>query len=361
MCGKAICEALPALVPRRSHAKQCADNFLAVGAVRRVFNLALHWMTGSVSSAQDFLAGGSTLTLVLALTSPESIWLLSDRRLSYAGRAPKEDGVKLTIVECADGDALLGYCGLGATGRGMQPSAWMANALRGQNVPMEIALGILANTMQAEMPAHLAQMPDGLAAHSIVAPAFVDGEARLYSIDMALKPDRKGYHFRYTRHIVDDGSTRPMRLGMGGSGAHHISIDDEWSRELLRLQNAYDRGAISAYPVADALARLNEMVCARDPFVGPGCVVGWRNRKGGRLKGGGGTQAYLSGKRIALETIIPCVAHGMDVAALMQVTMQFMAPVFNALNGGQEECALDEEGLSAAVARLPAGPDGNLR
>jgi hypothetical protein len=55
------------------------------------------------------------VTLVVAVTGPESIWLLADRRLSYAARPPKDDGRKIMFLETTDGVAILGYAGLGAT------------------------------------------------------------------------------------------------------------------------------------------------------------------------------------------------------------------------------------------------------
>jgi hypothetical protein len=35
---------------------------------------------------------GGFVTLILTVTGPETIWLLADRRLSYKGRSPKDDG-----------------------------------------------------------------------------------------------------------------------------------------------------------------------------------------------------------------------------------------------------------------------------
>ena len=73
------------------------------------------------------------VTLVLALHGREALWVVTDRRLSYGtGRPPKDDAVKVMGLETTDGVALLAYAGLGMTPRGMQPSDWMSNVLRGR-------------------------------------------------------------------------------------------------------------------------------------------------------------------------------------------------------------------------------------
>ena len=50
--------------------------------------------------------------------------MLGDRRLSYQGRPPKEDGRKMMFLETTDGVAILGYAGLGATAKGTEPADW---------------------------------------------------------------------------------------------------------------------------------------------------------------------------------------------------------------------------------------------
>lgn len=73
------------------------------------------------------------MTLIMAVTGPESIWLLADRRLSYADHSPKDDARKVMFLESTDGAAILGYAGLGATARGTEPADWMSAVLRGRN------------------------------------------------------------------------------------------------------------------------------------------------------------------------------------------------------------------------------------
>jgi len=125
------------------------------------------------------------MTLIATVNGRESIWMLADRRLSYQGRPPKEDGRKMMFLETTDGVAILGYAGLGATAKGTEPADWMSAVLRGRKLPLEQALGELAGAMQRQYPSHLIRFPKNVpASHNILIPAFVDAEVRLYTIDL---------------------------------------------------------------------------------------------------------------------------------------------------------------------------------
>ena len=76
------------------------------------------------------------MTLVVTINGPETIWVLTDRRLSSKGKAVKEDALKVMFLETTDGVAILGYCGLGATANQTEPSNWMSAVSRGRNLPL---------------------------------------------------------------------------------------------------------------------------------------------------------------------------------------------------------------------------------
>jgi hypothetical protein len=210
------------------------------------------------------------LTLILAINGRESIWMLADRRLSFRGHPPREDGRKVMFLETTDAVAILGYAGLGATARGTEPADWMSAVLRGRNLPLERSLDELAGALRRQFPKHLQRLPKGVhAAHSILVPAFVGAEVRLYTIDMALAPDRKTCSFRYTRHIVGEFGPRPSRtprLGLAGSGATYLARDRHWVRNLMRLVRASDRQQVSPHAVADHLAGLNHRTISTRPM-----------------------------------------------------------------------------------------------
>jgi hypothetical protein len=89
----------------------------------------------------------------MTINGPETIWALTDRRLSYRILPPNDDGRKVMFLEATDGVAILGYCGLGATLRGTEPADWMSAVLRGRNLPLEQSLGVLAAAIETAPPA----------------------------------------------------------------------------------------------------------------------------------------------------------------------------------------------------------------
>jgi hypothetical protein len=306
----------------------------------------------------------SSMTLVVAMNGPETIWLLADRRLSLpSGRVVRDDGCKVMLLEATDGVAILGYAGLGATAQGTEPSDWMSAVLRGRNLPLEQSLGVLAEAMKKQLPRHMARMP-GPAAHDVIVPAFLGKELRLYSIDLAFAPDRKWY-FRYTRHVETQPSAPPreFRVAIGGSGALRLIRDRaEWTRNkrsLFHLIKACDRGRLSPYAVADRLAHLNNAVHLVDRTVGPRCMVVWRHRKGGVHKGGGAHQFYCGTTRETSTAAIPNIGAGRDVRAIINAMMPHMLKNLEAMRAGQP--ALNDDEMKAEFARLPYKPDEDLR
>lgn len=307
------------------------------------------------------------MTLIVAATGRESLWLLADRRLSYQGRDPKDDARKLMFLETKDGVAILGYSGLGETALGTEPADWMSAVLRGRLLSLEHSLGALADAIKKQIPPHLARLPKRASlAHNVIAPAFVDGEARLYTIDLEISPDRRSYRFRYTRHVTGrslPAKPRTPRLAIAGSGALYLMEHKTWMRDLLRVLKAYDRGQLSANAVADRFAALNGEVYdgLEDKTVGPRSIVAWRNREGGAHRGGGGHQCYTGTVRDASSPNLPNIGNGMDIRAIVDaITPHFMRNV-DALRTGQPAAELDKNQVDAELARLPDKPDDTLR
>lgn len=303
------------------------------------------------------------MTLILSVQGRESIWFLADRRLSYVGRDPKDDARKFMLLDTTDGTAILGYAGLGATALGTEPADWMSAVLRGRNLPLEQSLNELAETLKKQLPRHMLQMPGpNPPTHNVVVTAFINDEVRLYSIDLAFAADRKDSYFRYTRHF-NRASGRAPRIGIGGSGGQYLSQDKHWTRPLLRLVNAYDRGQVSARSVADHLASLNNKVHrgVPDKTVGPNCIVAWRNKKSGFHKGGGGHQSYNAEARDASSSSLPTIVNGMDLHAVAGVlASHWTKQAESMLLGGPAE-ELNEDEINEELARLPDKPDENLR
>jgi hypothetical protein len=254
----------------------------------------------------------SSVTLVVAVAGPKTIWLLADRRLSYGGgRPPKDDARKVMILETIDkGCAILGYSGLGATVRGTEPSDWMSAVLRGRHLLLEQSLGVLAKAMKREFPPHMLQLPGkGAPAHNIVVPAFLGGEPKIYKIGLACARDRKAHAFGYWRHDV--GTTL---VGVSGTGGAYLQRrGDEWRQALVRAVEANDSGKLSALAVADHFAKLNYGVSRgiQDKSVGTRCVVAWRHKAGG-----GSCAWYTRRTRDRRGPGLPLMASGVDRRAI---------------------------------------------
>jgi hypothetical protein len=310
------------------------------------------------------------LTLILTIQTGDSIWLVADRRLSAPGRRPIDDAIKATLVEVTDGIAMLGYAGLGATAFGSQPSQWVSNVLRGRHHPLEEMLNVVANAMKREFIPHLEGVRDTrLRRHSFVIPAFLNDRPRIYTIDMDHAAE--GYRFRYTRHIIG-GALTPLQVTVpiciAGSGAAALLRINGWKRPLLRLIAAYNQKKISGQTVAKHLAQIayRSHLETRDGTVGPECLVVWRNSKGSLHKGGG-SQKFFSHTERTKGASIPTIGDGMDLSALVKITMEETIPYFEkvhtALGLGEEPPKFDagQEEIKRRVSQLPSTPDEGLR
>lgn len=308
------------------------------------------------------------MTLIVTVNGPESIWMLADRRLSFNDRPPKDDGRKLMFLRTADGDAILGYTGLGATALGTEPADWMSAVLRGRNLSLEQSLACLAEAANRQLPRHVARLPvRGAPAHSIIASAFLGDKARLYTIDLEFARDRRRYRFRFTRHVHGKPTPKtsgPPLFAMGGSGASycsHLSRTTNWMPSVLCAVKAYDRGRISPHAVADCLANLNMEVHKGmpDQSVGPRCIVAWRQRKGGIHIGGGGHEFYTERRREGAG-VLPTICIGMDEAAVVGVLMPIFAERFKAVLEGAPAVHPTRDELNAALARISNKPEEDL-
>jgi hypothetical protein len=292
------------------------------------------------------------VTLVVADYGLESLWLLTDRRLSCDGVPVVEDARKVFVLDAADGVALLGYAGLGATALGTEPSDWMARVVRGPNLPLEVNLALLAEAIQHKFPPHLAAVPpeSRLSPHHVIAPAFRNGEGTFYMID--LLPGRDGYTHQFGKQTG--------RVLCGGSGASVLTTEKKWARELVSLVDGHDRGQVSAREVATYLAMINHRVHtqleeAGDRTVGSRCIVSYRFRQGG-----GGQEVFDGLTREENPAVrLPTVSVGMDINNLADVALPHMIKMFEAYRRG-ETAEIDKDAMNADLARMPHWPDDTL-
>jgi hypothetical protein len=267
------------------------------------------------------------MTLVVAAVSRQSIWLMTDRRISYRDGPPRDNAIKMLALETIDGMALLGYCGLGETVGGTEPGEWMARVLRGRRgVSLEHALGILRHAMEEQIPPHLHDV-NPLAEeeqHSVVAAAFLQKRPRLYSIDLVIHRPSRMKRSRFTswtrrdRHMGEAGPG----VGVGGSGVAAARPNGPWVKTLRKVLKAYARARISELGVAQHLAGLNlhvhKELLQSDRSVGAGCIVAWRTSSSGN-----GHQFFNGTTPINTPTV-PSISNGFDAGAIATVFMEHM-------------------------------------
>jgi hypothetical protein len=317
------------------------------------------------------------MTLIVAVTGSESIWLLADRRLSRRGCRPKDDARKIMFLETTDGVAILGYAGLGMTGNGAEPADWMSRVLRGRNLSLEQSLGVLAKAVQRQFPQHLNTMPVNDRQHFVVAPAFLRNEPRLYTIGLALAPDQTSYAVQYKCHwfrATPECPAKPNRLVTTGSGAFYLMQSDQMRDKrdtLIRLVRASDRGKVSPGAVADHLATLNHDVhlAMPDHSVGHRCTVAWRSRRQGIHRGATGNKSYTGPEPDTPSS--PCkpplatISTGWDMVAFGQALLRGpltkMMKAMQAREAGEPCQWPDNADIEEAVASLSFEPDEDLR
>lgn len=283
------------------------------------------------------------MTLVTALHGEKSVWLCTDRRLTYPTRA-RDDGCKVLQIAGTDGEALLGYAGLGASQGRTQPSAWMNDVLKDQHgLTIENQLGLIAQAMQTDMPRQLESMY-GPQAHHLLATAIVNNEPRLYGVSLELQDVGIAPKFIYTRFARTETGGPPPRLAFAGSGATHLPKGKTWARDIFRVVRAVEAGRVNPMAVADRLAALNAQISGKDPFVSPGCIVTWRLN-------GGGFQFFEGVKRVSQDIGLPAMANGMDVREIADMMAPLALKSFEAMKAGQP-ADLDAAAIQAGIDKI---------
>jgi hypothetical protein len=83
--------------------------------------------------------------------------------------------------------------------------------------------------------------------------------------------------------------------------------------------------------------------------------------KGGIHETGGAQQFYTGTTRDASSPGVPTIVTGMDLHAILRVSMPSFSEMIVALQTGQPIPVPDKDKVNAELARLPDSPDENLR
>ncbi len=196
------------------------------------------------------------MTLVLASVTRALVLLAVDRRITFDSRAPIDDATKLMRLETTDGKALLGYCGLGRTAMGTEPSAWMSRCLNGLKGPLESLLYKLGTDMASELVPHLRALPPPLRGpHKILIPCWHAARPRLYALGARHNPQAQRFEVKCVR-VVDrrslarDEPEAPQLVAVG-SGSAAMSRSREWTSQLRRAIRNFRRGRIGEMQTAN--------------------------------------------------------------------------------------------------------------
>jgi hypothetical protein len=307
------------------------------------------------------------MTLALAAFTKNSIWLLTDRRLTHSSGCVDDAGTKAIILSTGFDTALLGYAGLIRTALGMEPSVWMANTLTGRKLTLEQSLSVLVDALKARVGPHLSGHITELC---IVASAVVSGKPLFYGIGIGR--DSVGANRLIFQRFLPEMGTRQINtttlIKATGSGAVVLANAPEKLRELRRVLRAHERGDMTARRVADYMASLNAFIHSRTNSVGPSCIVIWRPVAAGTGDGG----AHLSFVGRSVEPSTPHVPHimgGNDMNAFCNLMFarlisagkvpESLQPSLLRMRGTGNE-VVNTGDLNAELAKLPDKPNDAL-
>ncbi len=293
------------------------------------------------------------MTLVLTINGPNTIWMLTDTRLSAEHRKPDDDGQKMVLFDGTDGRAMIGYAGLGRTTSGMEPSEWISNTLRGRLLSVEAALSVLAQELKVQLPNKLGPITK----HIVIATSIVDKEVRLYVIRTPT--------FKVEWLQVDDETKRAPRVLVEGSGAAALARNKRsWLRPLLGLVKQVDKERIRPETFAHRLSEINMLAHKKtiNGTVGPNCHVAWIHRDGSHEKV---KWARASSIRFAETTKargrgLPNISSGADNRALLEMMVPHMDAYMKEKRRGGDP-VIDEDAIRKDYDSLPKRPDPKLR
>jgi hypothetical protein len=230
------------------------------------------------------------------------------------------------------------------------------------------SLKTIARAVTEQFPAHLARHPQ--LQHQILAPAYVNGEPRLFATIFAM--GTRLPHGEVLNITAPNCANRPPTLFITGSGLATLVKNQvrsapvsglqfvkgscgPWLRDILRMVKAVDRRVLRPEAVADRLAALNLDASGRDASVSPNCIVAWRGRRGG------GAHRYYDGVTANADApSLPSIVNGGNFEALLNVIQPHLDLQLNALMAGSAH-KIDEIAINRELSRLPNSPDEKLR
>ena len=176
----------------------------------------------------------TAMILLISVAGQRAVWLSADRRLSQDGVPVKGDACKVMWLDTRDGQSILAYAGLGATGSGAELSEWMSRVLRGRDLPLGESLTALAEAMEQSSSATHGRCAAEAPSRSRVGPWQFDG-AFVHRPSVG-RSEIQGDG----RQARKKNSGKPPIVKLEGSGARHVGSAQRVA--INKLMRAHERG-----------------------------------------------------------------------------------------------------------------------
>jgi hypothetical protein len=281
------------------------------------------------------------MTLSIGAITRNELWLIADRRISYADKAPWDDAAKLFQLTATDGSMLVSYAGLGVTVGGMEPSEWLRNSLRNLKMTVEQARWFIADLVQREFAPQMKTIAWASPGHCFQLLCSVGGKTSAYYIGLLL--DGKTGEVRMEKKValVDLHRPRGPKTCIQVFGTKL----SKWEfREVQRAISERASGRLSPSATAKALAAVNFGVASRlsTKTVGERCIVTFKDGQGG------GQSWFFTGTTQDKKSPgFPLVVAGIDMQALLAGIMEEYA-----MRQTRNEAAMSEASAQKDFAKV---------
>lgn len=271
----------------------------------------------------------------------------------------------MICLSCEDGEALIGYAGLGLTAYGrIEPCDWLARALNGPHLPLEATLAYLVEVVRDRLPRLMRRLEPAqrLVQHHFVAVALRKGRPcryRIsYSFDRTTKAEKLEEGWLTTKRQARFGQRGPA-LTAAGSGICYTTTHPDEMKMLKRIVKACEAGSVSPSAVAKQMASINFDAHSTINTIGPRSIVAWR------LADGSAGMQYFRGTTPetpgADEPMVPHVARGLNIDSIARVMMESLNRMSAARRAGLPISDEEYSRRDSELAALTDKPNVEIR
>ena len=219
-------------VPSGEHAERVGDDFqvgVNVGhdrtLVRPVFHVVAPRLVHIHATISPLGCENVSVTLVMMIMRREGIWLLTDRRVTRAGR-PEPDAPKQLVILCPPTPGqgpriLLSFTGIAEMPYGTPTLQWIRETIRGESRPLVPLLEHLRDRLTRDVGKRSALWKQGLA----LVGGILDGDGTRLLMQISNIRQRPWSDPSREFKLLIDKMPNPVFMAIG-SGQPHISRQD---------------------------------------------------------------------------------------------------------------------------------------